>query len=301
MRRRRLCGDMGLSTYLFDPKGELCPWPFVRCRRHWDWDGSPSAFADYAVMELGFVELRERPFGFAMRLSGANVAALALIATIQVLSDLPPLRTAVCAAQGGAPHKMFRSPREAIAELVALWRERDAQDKIFLRRVQATDNMREGDALGDLMRLWSSGADIVKEGRLNEDAQRFLRGRFALLQVQSDHHTLLIKDWGRAYGSFDERWVQISKGLRFEDQPDYRYASAAVGGYHEAARLRRPVLDDVDALIQRPRSGRARIRYRRLIVPTSSPTGSLFLLSTSLEDRRVDLRSPGMHQRLQVS
>ena len=59
-----------------------------------------------------------------------------------------------------------------------------------------------------------------------------LRGRFVLLEPQRDGRTLIIEDWGRAYGSFDRRWLAMSRGLRFEDQPDFRYANAAIGGYY---------------------------------------------------------------------
>lgn len=278
-----------MSTYLIDDEGDLSPSPFGKWRRDRDWTGDVGTFVDLSLSELGFVELRLRPRGVVVRLRATVVSPRALIATIQVLSDLPPTRTMVCASADGAHHKMFRGPRDAVTMLVGLLERRESAEQTFLRRTRRTDDMPQKDVLADLMRFWSAGGDIVERGRLHGAARRLLGGRFALLQLQRDGEALLIKDWGRAYGSFDERWVQMSKGLRFEDQPDYRYASAAVGGYHEAARLGRPALDDVDALISR-RGGCARIRYRRLIVPTVSRTGATYLLSTSLEDSGIDLR-----------
>jgi hypothetical protein len=236
-----------------------------------------------------------RPRGTHVTLRATDVAPRALIKVVQLLSDLPVVRTVVCTSPSDAFHRMFRTPRGAVTMLIDILRQRETDEQTFLRRERILDGMPTCNALADLMRLWSAGSDMIEKGHLNEAARCLLGGRFALLQLQADDETMVIKDWGTAYGSFDERWVRMSEGMLFEDQPDFRYAAAAVTGYHEAARSRRPVLDDVDAFISR-RDGRARIRYRRLIVPLVSRTGAICLLSTSLEDPGIDLRLRRNHE-----
>jgi hypothetical protein len=288
-------GTTGLSSYLIDDEGELCPWPFVKWHRHPSWRGDARAFVDSAISDSGFIELRERSRRTYVTLHVADVAVRALIRVVHLISDLSLTRTVICTSPRGTLHRLFRTPHGAATMLIAVLRQRETDEQIFLSRERSIDSMSTSDALAELMRLWSAGRDIMESGHLNETARRLLGGRFALLQLQADDETLAIRDWGRAFGSFDERWVRMSEGLLFEDQPDFRYAAAAVGGYHSAVRSRRPVLDDVDALISR-QGGRARIRYRRLIVPVVSQTAPTYVLSTSLEDPSIDLRLRGGHE-----
>jgi hypothetical protein len=103
--------------------------------------------------------------------------------------------------------------------------------------------MSSSDALAELMRLWSAGSDIIERGHLNETARRLLGGRFALLQLQADDETLAIRDWGRAFGSFDERWCgcrrgscsKISRTLGMPPRP----SEGTTGGPVEATRAGR--------------------------------------------------------------
>ena len=85
-----------------------------------------------------------------------------------------------------------------------------------------------------------------------------------------------------------------ARGMRFQDQPDYRYGCAAADGYMAVLRQRQPILEQVDAIMSKPRSAELRIRYSRLIVPFRGPDGKTRLLSTSLMDPTIDLRK-GVH------
>ena len=87
----------------------------------------------------------------------------------------------------------------------------------------------------------------------------------------------------------------MSRGLRFEDQPDFRYAHAAVDAYHEVLRSGQPLLDEIDAIISYPQFSRRRLQYWRLILPIRAPTGEPQLLSTSLTDPNIDLRLSRRH------
>ena len=177
---------------------------------------------------------------------------------------MPRQRIVVCELSDESRHKMFRSGGMSWRCSIPALQRRDAEQTVFLRQPKCINEMPASGVLADLMRVWTGDAVLVEGDRLNQAVSRLLGGRFALRQPHSGDSALLIRDWGSAYGSFDRRWVAMSRGLRFEDQPDDRYASAAVRGYQEVARIGRPMLDDVDAIITRPVRGRTRIRYRRL-------------------------------------
>ena len=288
---------MRSPRYLVDAEGELSPWPYSAIRSALHCAADADTFATYAVTNLGFIFLMENRNGLAVSLRPEVVCLRALASTIHLLLDLPRQRTMLSALADEWQYSLFRSPFEVALALVAQLQLREADQSSFLRRPQRVDDLREKSAFAHLMRAWADANSVFDREQLATVAHRILRGRFVLLEPQQDGRTLIIEDWGHAYGSFDRRWLAMSRGLRFEDQPDYRYAQAAVGAYHEVLRSGQPLLDEVDAIISRPRYCRTRIQYRRLILPIRAPTGEMRLLSTSLTDPNVDLRSRRAHER----
>ena len=66
----------------------------------------------------------------------------------------------------------------------------------------------------------------------------------------------------------------------------------------EVLRSGQPLLDEVDAIISRPRLlPLAEHNTDGLILPIRAPTGETRLLSTSLTDTNVDLRARSGHER----
>jgi hypothetical protein len=286
---------MGSLQFLIDGEGELVPWPFASMRSTLCCAADANTFAKYAVANLGFIYLTEKQHGLALSLRPKVVCSSALIAAIHLLSDLPRHRIMLLTLSDAWDCRLFRSPSEVILTLIAELRQRETTEGNFLRRQRSIDDIAEKNIFADLMRIWVSVGAVFDHEYFDAVAHRMLRGRFALLKPQRDGRTLIIEDWGRSYSSFDARWLAMSRGLRFEDQPDFRYAHAAVDAYHEVLRSGQPLLDEIDAIISYPQFGRRRLQYRRLILPIRAPTGEPHLLSTSLTDPNIDLRLPRRH------
>jgi hypothetical protein len=290
---QRSSGVMHSLRYLIDAEGELAPWPFSKIRSALHCAADAHTFAIYAVTNLGFIDLTERHHALVLSLRPKVASPRALSAAILLLSDLPRHRMVLSTFSNGWDHKLFPSASDVIPTLVAELQQREVVKSNFLRRQRSVDDIGEGNIFADLMRAWVSVDAVFDDAYFSTVAHRMLHGRFALLNPQRDGHTLIIQDWGRSYASFDSRWLSMSRGLRFEDQPYFRYAHAAVGAYHEVMRTGRPLLDEIDAIISYTECGRKRIQYRRLILPIRTPTGEAKLLSTSLTDRNIDLRPLG--------
>jgi hypothetical protein len=291
------CGVMRSPKYLVDAEGELWSWPYSAIRNELRCTADANTFASYAVINLGFICLEDSRHGMIVSLRPEVVCPRALASTIFLLSDMPPQRTMLSVLSKGWQHRLFQSPSEVVPELVAELQRREVDQSDFLRRPRHVDEIRGNNAFAHLMRAWTNAESVFDCEQLRAVVHRMLRGRFVLLEPQRDSRTLIIEDWGHAYGSFDRRWLAMSRGLRFEDQPDYRYANAAMGGYYEVLRSGQPLLDEVDAIISRPRYRRSRIQYRRLILPIRGPTGEMRLLSTSLTDSNINLRARIGHER----
>jgi hypothetical protein len=284
------CRVMRSLKYLIDAEGELTPWPFSSIRSALHCTADVNAFATHAISNLGFIYLTGRQHGLVLSLRPKVVSLRALIAAVYLLSDLPQHRIVLASLSDGWNHRFFRNPSELTLELFAELRQRETTDSNFLRRKRSVDDIAKKSIFADLMRAWVSAGAVFDHEFLDTIAHCMLRGRFALLKPQRDGHTLIIEDWGHSYGSFDKRWLSMSRGLRFEDQPDFRYALAAVDAYHEVLRSGRPLLDEIDAIVSHPQLGPRRLQYRRFILPIRAPTGEPLLLSTSLTDPNIDLR-----------
>jgi hypothetical protein len=269
--------------------GELSAWPFTALRRSLHCSADPRTFATYAVTNLGCIHIAQRPRGLAVSLRPRVVSPRAIVAAIYLLTDLPRQRVVLSCLVGRWQHQLFRAPTEAVHELVARLQVAEVDRVRFLRVERRLNDALNERHFGDLLRAWADDGAAFDRARLHSVAHRMLRGRYVLLRPQSDGRTLIISDFGSSYESFASDWVAHARGLRFEDQPDFRYAHAAVSAYHKVLRSRRPLLDDVDAFMSTD-AGPKRLQYRRLILPLRS-AGHEFLLSTSLVERSIDLRS----------
>jgi hypothetical protein len=100
-----------------------------------------------------------------------------------------------------------------------------------------------------------------------------------------------MQHWGDRLGSYDPTWARRARGVPLQEQPDYRYGSAAATAYKAALHGRHPVCEQVDAVVSKTRGANLRLRYTRLILPFEESDGRTRLLSTSLLDPTIDLRS----------
>ncbi len=110
-----------------------------------------------------------------------------------------------------------------------------------------------------------------------------------LKRAQSSRR-LEICDVGHGFLVYDKAWLEKAIGRRFEDQPDHLYARWAAEAYYEASRTEQALIDNVDALIERPGRGKARLQYQRVVLPYRQPCGDQLLLCASMLDRSIDLR-----------
>jgi hypothetical protein len=109
--------------------------------------------------------------------------------------------------------------------------------------------------------------------------------------------TLLIRAIGSGYRAFDISWSAKSVGMPVDEQPDVDYGTWLSRGYLGVLARKQAQADEVDAIIYRPRYGRRRFTYRRLMLPFAIANGRQLVLSTSVADPSIDLRlDQGIHR-----
>lgn len=281
---------------IIDDHGAVWQAPFHGLRVAVGCDAGIDVFVRYAIKNLGFIRLQQKPRGLvvALRPSAANPVAFA--SAIFLISDLRSQRVILSCLHNSWVHVLCRDSAEARDKLLcAMDQAEDARERSFLRERRDLDEAPSNTSISRLLNLWSNCQGAFDDEQLTTVLCNVLPSRFALLSTRSDSETLIIENWGYGAGSFRRNWLGMCRGLQFENQPDYRYGRAAAVAYREVVRSGEPLFDRVDALTNNAGHGKKRIQYHRLILPLRRRDKQTWLLSTSLLDSGIDLRNVGGH------
>jgi hypothetical protein len=240
----------------------------------------------YAVLNLGYVALEEQATKLHVRLRPRAVSSVTLAALLYWLGDRGQDRTVVSHFESAWHHEVVgrASLLQRIADLVIDPRAL-RQGEFYRKRLQGADG-----ALGWLVSSWRREAAAPFSERYREILNNGLAGRYMLIRRPQWSRRLEICDVGRGFLVYDDDWLANAIGRRFEDQPDHLYGRWAAEAYYEASSTGQAVVDDVDALIDRPKQGKARVQYRRIILPLTTGNGDQLLLCASLLDNSIVLR-----------
>lgn len=117
-----------------------------------------------------------------------------------------------------------------------------------------------------------------------------LGNRYILLRRDESSARLVFKQLGDGLFAPFETWRTCAIGAPVEELPDRKYGKWAATAYHDVMTSRTPKFEHVDALVQWPNGGRARMRYKRFILPLDAAGKDPLLLGGSFMDDRIDLR-----------
>jgi hypothetical protein len=256
-------------------------------------------FVNYVVNTMAFAWLDARELGFQVRLQPTKIAPQTEAALYFILLERRPERVLVSLSLGEAcNHKMYASGAEAVQGITsAIAAERQKRSRRFRSRSADFSALRGFPSLQRLLDLYQSSNARLDPVRLEALLSPMLESRFLLAERIQRDDVLLITAVGNGYRAFDNRWFIRSAGLRLEEQPDVDYGIWLAKGYRAVLDGKAPQTEEVDAVIYRPRRGRRRFTYRRLMLPFSGAGGRQFLLSTSMPDPSIDL---SVHQSVEA-
>jgi hypothetical protein len=277
---------------IVDDGGEAWPAPFDGLRLAIGCDANTDTFIAYAIRNLGFIRLQQKPHGFVVTLRPSATNPVTFASAIFLISDLRDQKFILSCLEGSWMHVLCRDSAEARTRLLhAMDQAEDAREQLFLCEQHSLDEAPRNSSIAMLLAFWVECRGALDDDQLSTALNRILRDRFALLSTRGNGETLIIENWGYGTASFWRSWLKRCRGLQFEDQPDYRYGRAAAVAYREVLRSGHPLFDHVDAITSNAGQGSKRITYSRLIVPLRRGNGSPWLLSTSLLDSTIDLRA----------
>ena len=139
-----------------------------------------------------------------------------------------------------------------------------------------------------LIDLWRASGGTLNLERDFEDIERLCKSRYLLIEKRPDQR-LHFARIGRGWTIYSSRhWMSACVGRPIEEQPDYNHGLWLLANVKAGFAAGGPSLTDADALVRDPGEGvDNRWRYTRL----SLPIGENQLISMTIQDRSIDLRS----------
>jgi hypothetical protein len=256
------------------------------------------AILDYVVETIGLVWLETIERGCRIHLHPKKIQSAMEAALYRTLLEQQPQRVLVSFAIGAGRHRIYASAAEAIAGIASvLWEQRPQRSSRFASRPIDLATLKEFPSLQHLLDAYRASDGSVDLLQRQDLLANELQSRFLLVERVGREDTLLIRAIGSGYRAFDMSWSAKSVGMPLDEQPDVDYGTWLSRGYLGVLARKQAQADEVDAIIYRPRYGRRRFTYRRLMLPFANANGRQLVLSTSVTDPSIDLRlDQGIHR-----
>jgi hypothetical protein len=151
-------------------------------------------------------------------------------------------------------------------------------------------------ALSSLVKNWPMLSQSVHRDGLAQIITS-LKGRYHLVDAHDGQRDLTFREIGPGFISYSDDWVARAVGTSIEDQEDKAYGRWVAKNYREVLAHGRPTVCDVDTIMMTPRLGRARVRYKRVLLPARDVGGGTWLFNSSIIDPSIDLRADLLEKR----
>lgn len=286
------CGnEMRHSWGIIDADGAFWRAGDVRLEHKLGTDLPHDDLCDYAVRNLGYIAVQASGHIPRIRLRPGIVEPSALVALFYWMADGDYTCAAISWLDKAWSDEIVPGPANIRRRLGHLCdRSRPAAHKRLLSRTLPPSALERGTPLQIAYAGWSIGKDITDLEVAAKRFDRLFKGRYTITSPSSDGNELIIRKVGSGYKSYDARYLRFAVGTQLEDVPDVQYGQWVADAHRNVHASAKPWCGEVDAIIDRPRQGAHRVRYRRLILPFSRHGGERLLVTASSLGRDIDLR-----------
>jgi hypothetical protein len=280
-----------MSVRLIDDQGQSWSANSRQIREAFDSPYSGGEFVDYALSNLGFAAINDYGTSYQVRLRPSMIGEACFHAVIDWLRMVKTDRIILCWLDTEWAFELIRTPAAAagrLEQLVSL--SRHAKPNDFLSRDVKQHELHPTSPLGHLVRNWSTYSAPASQKALLDLMRATLGQRYVIVKKNDGDGRMTFHEFGSDIYNKYETWRSCAIGAPIEEQPDRNYGRWVAGKYDEAFAVNAPVITDVDAIVRWPHAGRARMRYRRVVVPLHTSSGPPLMLGGPVFDNRIDLR-----------
>lgn len=284
------------SLLIFDDLGNLWDGGSARLRASFGANQAHDEFSAYVVKNMGFIAINIYGRSCEIRLRPSLVKPSAFIGLRAWLADRTFDRVVTVHFDADWVYGLHANRQVALDRLEQVLAKAQAPrpGDYLMRPIAAADLPRttpQHQALHSLIENWPSLSQSVHRDGLWNIIKQSLRGRYHIIDANDGSHDMTFREIGSGFVSYSADWVARAVGNSISQQEDQSYGQWISQTYRKALKDGQPMVCDVDTIMNTPTLGRARLRYKRVLLPTRSPGGGMWLLNSSIIDTTIDLRA----------
>ena len=286
---------MSAHFLLIDDRGTVWDGASAQLRTSYGCTSRHEDFSTYVVKNLGFIAVHIYGRSCEIRFRPRIVKTAAFTGLKEWIRPRKFERIVTAHFTNDWIYGLHNSDQAALAKIDALASSNQrVQTSDYLMRALRKDQLPRSTplhrALHTLIEDWPTLSQSVHRDSLRTVIEQSLQGRYTLVDALPGTQDLVFREIGHGFLSYNDEWVARTRGHLVEELEDAAYGRWAASGYRDALRLGTPTLCDVDAIMETSRLGRARIRYKRVVLPVRSVANGSWLLTSSILDPTIDLR-----------
>jgi hypothetical protein len=280
---------------VFDDLGHVWDGGDSRLRTAFGSTACNDEFSTYVVKNMGFISVHGYGRSCEIRLRPQVVTAAAFAALKDWMVGRRFDRIVTACFESDWAYGLHVNQEKAAAKLEAMISAAQGpRPGDYLMRPLKKDDLPRTtllhQALHSLIENWPMLSQSVHRNGLSNIIQQSLQGRYHVMVAHDGAPTLTFGEIGTGFVSYSDAWRAQAVGKSIANHEDMNYGSWVASNCHDALATGTPTLCDVDAIMSTPRLGRARLRYKRLYLPSRGLGGGTWLLTSSILDPTIDLR-----------
>lgn len=280
-----------MTPYLIDEAGNKWIAGDPLLRTHLMAGCSQEALIRFAVENLGWVKVHERPRGLRIACRPGFLTDQSLAMLLMSVYDANPVTIALDVLDTNWEHLLIRD-RQAFVRLLSglVSGHRDMVVPSELRYLSAPSSERNS-ALALPTKVATTCLRLAnKPSDVHESLDVIFHGRWHICSLDTETGHSIAQAIGNSFTPFNPGWhdLGLNQSLCMYGDPGYGLWVAA--HHRRIVATQQAVFDDVDAIVSFPRIGETRLRYRRISLPIDYDGGRSVVLSAAVSDSSVDLR-----------
>ena len=278
-----------MEPFLIDELGN--PWDAKdpALRRHLMTSIDGERLLTVAVENLGWAKLFPQPRSFGIACRPAFLSDETLAAVLMAVYDARERTIRLDVLDKCWEHLVLPDRRSFVRLLSALvsGRRRSHWSKSRLIRSSSKKDcpLRLATRMAVLVGSMAAEAEDAKEA-----LDAIFNGRWHICRVDRDNGDSIPVAIGRSFTPFNPSWSASGVGASIRSYADDAYGLWVAALHREVLASGRPVFDDVDAVVNFPRIGGTRLRYRRVTSPLTLRGGRRLVLGAAISDSSINLR-----------
>ena len=252
---------------------------------------SSGQFNNYLVKSRGYVIVSLRNKSIAVHLRPSIVGDRAYAALMYAVADLRPERVFIRYFDTDWRYEIQSTGHAAILRITRLLNLANAQRQPIHRRELCLREGQLSESWQGILNAWERQLATTETNQFIARVDVLTGGRFVTFERDTACGAYRFGDFGKRVPPWARLQLRKQKGTRLEEGHDrafHRFCSAI---FTDVSASRRPKMDQVDALTTWPGFGTLRRRYNRLMLPYIDSANRDWLLSATVEDSSINLRS----------